>query len=347
MPEGVLVCDLSFAIIESNKAIADITGRNKQELIGINLSDLIILNKTGCPICKSNADSAFIPDQFSHIAEIRTKNGENVPVRINHKKNDNKQYICVISALSDIAFLNQAHMDFVSTVSHELRTPLTSIKGFADTLLAAGDRLDKEQQKRFISIIKTQIDRLTRLVENLLTVSRLESQKDKSIYKAITFKNFVEQLVHTISQKAQDHNINLVINPNLPQIWADSDKLEQIMTNLLDNAIKYSYKNTNIDIITSYVADNPDFVEIMVKDQGVGIPKEFQDKIFTKFSRIDNPLTSHVEGTGLGLYITKSLVESMGGRISLNSDDNGTTFILKLPVATPEKHTSSKFLEKD
>jgi len=346
IPEGILLCNSDFKIIDANKSIEELISFKKDELIGKYSSELIVLDKVSCPICTSKKDSTYIPEQFIHIAEIKDKNNNKIPVRINHKTFGN-YFLFVISALSDIACLNQAHMDFVSTVSHELRTPLTSIKGFADTLLIAGDKLDAEKQRRFISIIKSQVDRLTRLVENLLTVSRLESKRDKSIYKAVNFKEFLDPVLQNISLKAVDHNIKVEITPNLPPIWADTDKLEQIMTNLIDNAIKYSNKGTTVKIKAGFVPDNPDFLEIKVVDQGVGIPKEFLPKIFTKFSRIDNPLTRQTEGTGLGLYITKYLVENMGGHISVeNNEQQGSTFITRLFAATPEKHAAQKFLEK-
>jgi len=345
IPEGIVICDDSFRIIDINNYFLQLSNFEREELQGKCCSEFIILNKNNCPICAGKTDSGFIPEQLAHIADVRDKNGSNIPVRINHKSIEN-YYISVITPLSEIAFLNQAHIDFVSTVSHELRTPLTSIKGFADTLLTAGDKLDKEQQMRFIGIIKSQIDRLARLVENLLTVSRLESKKDKSIYKAINFKEFITGILRGIAPKSQDHQINTEITPGLPAIWADSDKLEQIMTNLIDNAVKYSGIGTTITIQAGYSPDNADFAEIKVRDQGIGIPKDQLSKIFTKFSRIDNPLTRQVQGTGLGLYITKTLVESMGGKISADSDENGSVFTIKLPVATPEKHASQKLINE-
>lgn len=342
LPEGVIICDDSFKIIEINAAIEVLLNYKKEDLLNKYSYEILLIDKKNCPICQKSDNHKFIPEQYAHLAEIIDKAGNKIPIRVKHQTYNNI-IISVITPLADIAFLNQAHIDFVSTVSHELRTPLTSIKGFADTLLTAGSRLTAEQQKRFISIIKSQVDRLTRLVENLLTVSRLESQKDKTIYKAINFKQFIQPVLSTIAHKAQDHTINLDIYPHLPPLWADSDKFEQVMTNLIDNAIKYSNKNTTITIQALFAENDSEFVNIKVKDQGVGIPSEFLPKIFTKFSRIDNPLTRHVEGTGLGLYITKSLVESMGGNISVSSDDSGTTFTVKLPVATPENQACKKF----
>jgi PAS domain S-box-containing protein len=346
IPEGIVVSDELFKIISVNKYLLDITKYNNEELEEKFLSNFINLNQNTCPICSDKNGSSSITEQLVHIADFIDKNGKNIPVRINHKKFQD-YYISTITPLSELSFLNQAHIDFVSTVSHELRTPLTSIKGFADTLLTAGDKLDKEQQSRFISIIKSQIDRLTRLVENLLTVTKLESKKDRSIYKAVNFKEFTKEILYKTAPKTADHIIKTEIIPELPKIWVDSDKLEQIIINLLDNAMKYSDKGSTIIIKGGFLSDNPDFAEIKVQDQGIGIPKEHLSKIFTKFSRIDNPLTRNVQGTGLGLYITKTLVESMGGKIWADSDVNGSTFTLLLPVATPEKQTGQKFLNED
>ncbi|MCK7467701.1 MAG: HAMP domain-containing histidine kinase [Desulfosudis oleivorans] len=207
--------------------------------------------------------------------------------------------------------------------------------------------LDAEKQRRFISIIKSQVDRLTRLVENLLTVSRLESKRDKSVYKAVNLREILNIVLRNLAHKSKEHNIKLDIISNLPPVWADSDKLEQIMTNLIDNAIKYSPQGTEVKIQAGFAPQMSDFIQVKVIDQGIGIPEEHISKIFTKFSRIDNPLTRQVEGTGLGLYITKSLVESMGGKISVSSKGKGSEFTVKLAIATPEKHVKEKFLEKE
>lgn len=344
LPEAILICNKEFMIIDANKLLEDIIKFDKKEIIGKFSSELITTDKIYCPICKNNANSACLPECFIHPAEIVDNNKNKIPVRISHKNLDN-YFIFVITPLSNIACLDQAHMDFVSTVSHELRTPLTSIKGFADTLLSSSDKLSPDTQKRFISIIKSQIDRLTRLVENLLTVSRLEAKKDKSIYKAVNLKEFFNPVLQNISAKSKNHIINVQITEKLAPIWVDSDKLEQIMTNLIDNAVKYSNPDTKITISANFLPDNPEYVEIKVIDQGIGIPDQFLPQIFSKFSRIDNPLTRQTEGTGLGLYITKSLVENMGGKISVESDKNGTIFTVVFSVANPEKHVKQKFLE--
>ena len=343
-PEGIAICNVDQDIIDVNRNFERLTGLSKENLLGKNLSVFIKSTKTGCNKCDQEA--IIQEDHKSksyYIGELIDKDDKLTCVRINSSITKDDKIIYLIIPLADVAFLNRAHIDFVSTVSHELRTPLTSIKGFADTLLSSGNKLSADQQKRFLSIIKSQVDRLTRLVENLLTVSKLESKKDKSIYKAIELSGFFENIIYNIQPKAQEHKIEVRIMPNLPPVWVDSDKFEQIITNLVDNAIKYSRAGTKIVIEAKFVSENTDFIEINIKDEGVGIPEEHLSKIFTKFSRIDNPLTRQVEGTGLGLYITKSLVENMGGEIKVKSSENGSVFSLTLPVATYEKPTQRKF----
>jgi len=240
--------------------------------------------------------------------------------------------------------LQQAQTDFVSTVSHELRTPLTSIKGFADTILRAGDRLDVSQQRRYVGIIKDQADRLTRLVEDLLAVSRLESKRLQFTNRAIDLQDAVERVQLNLAEKAEKHKIVIDIPAGLPPVWADADRLEQILTNLIDNAIKYSQAGTTVTFLARSIMYDPgdganptEMVEFLVSDQGVGIPEEHLPKIFHKFSRLDNPLVRQTEGTGLGLYITRSLALALDGDITVASGAGGSTFTVRLPAATYEK----------
>ena len=235
---------------------------------------------------------------------------------------------------------NRAHQDFISTVSHELRTPLTSIRGFADTMLLSPDKLSKEQTIKFLSIIRNQADRLTRLVENLLKVSNI-SKKENMIFKEMDFKKFIVPLITLFEKKYTAINFQLDIQRNLPALWTDADSLEQIMTNLLDNAAKYSSGNALVKIQANYLND---FIEIKVFDEAVKIPQDKLEKIFEKFTRITNPLTQKVEGTGLGLFITKALVQKLKGSICAQNYENGNVFLLKLPVASIEKNLEYKLL---
>jgi two-component system phosphate regulon sensor histidine kinase PhoR len=256
----------------------------------------------------------------------------------NNKQPDGYLTIVYIVQASSV---QQAQTEFVSTVSHELRTPLTSIKGFADTILRAGDRLDVSQQRRYVGIIKDQADRLTRLVEDLLAVSRLESRKLQLTTRAIDMNEAVQRVLRNLADKAGQHQIVVKIPPGLPAVWADADRLEQILTNLVDNAIKYSPARTTVTVSArDQIESGAEMVEVSVSDQGVGIPAEHLPEIFNKFSRLDNPLVRQTEGTGLGLYITRSLVLALGGQIRVASGSSGTTFTFQLPAATLEEQAA-------
>ena len=147
-----------------------------------------------------------------------------------------------------ISQLEQAHLDFISTVSHELRTPLTSIRGFADTLLSSYDRLTPEQREKFLFIIKDQSNRLIKLVENLLTVSKMQSDKELMVYKTVDVIPFVEAVVQMIKGQYKTHNYVCNYEKNLPKILVDTDKFQQILLNLIDNASKYSPENSIVEV---------------------------------------------------------------------------------------------------
>lgn len=237
---------------------------------------------------------------------------------------------------------DQQQQDFISTVSHELRTPLTSIRGFAQTMLTSWDALDDENKKKFIQIIEQQSNRLINLVENMLSVNKLQSFKDKLVYKSANANSLIEPIIQIIKQQYQNHTFEMNFNNKIPNLLVDVDKFQQIMTNLIENAAKYSNEGTKITIKTDYSCC-PDYISIKVIDEGIGIKEEDFEKIFTKFSRLDNPLTRKVQGSGLGLYITKTLIKKMGGEINVISSDSGTTFDVLLPVDNIENQAVKPF----
>ena len=236
--------------------------------------------------------------------------------------------------------------DFISTVSHELRTPLTSIRGFSQTMLSSWDKLDDENKKKFIKIIEEQSQRLIHLVENMLAVSKINSAKNTLIYNEFDAKQIIEQTVMIVKNQYKNHNFEINTHGNIPKIFADKDKFQQIMTNLIENSAKYSPENSTSNI---NISTENEKVIIKVSNQGIGIDEKDYEKVFTKFSRIDNPLTRKIQGSGLGLYITKNLTEKMGGEISITSvpltnqnDLSEITFTLKMPVRTLEEQARIK-----
>ena len=220
--------------------------------------------------------------------------------------------------------------DFISTVSHELRTPLTSIRGFSQTMLSSWDKLDDTSKKKFLQIIVEQSNRLINLVENMLSVTKL--QDTAIILKEVSIKPAIDTICSIVKNQHPDKKF--VVEVNASTILADKDKFQQVMTNLIENAGKYGDDNSTITITSNYCKE---YVSIKVTNTGIEIAQDDYAKIFTKFSRIDNPLTRKVQGSGLGLYITKNLVEKMHGEISVTSNNHKTTFEVLLPAVNIER----------
>ena len=234
--------------------------------------------------------------------------------------------------------------DFISTVSHELRTPLTSIRGFSQTMLSSWDKLDDENKKKFIKIIEEQSNRLINLIENMLSVTKLQG-KNHFVFNETNIKTPVEQVISVVKTQYPEHKFEFNYKPDTPNIFVDKDKFQQVLTNLIENSAKYSYGSDTTTINTKI--DN-NHVIIEVSNLGIDISEEDYEKIFTKFSRIDNPLTRKVQGSGLGLYITKNLVEKMHGNIRVksekipNSEYSKITFTVEFPILNIEEQARLK-----
>lgn len=242
--------------------------------------------------------------------------------------------------------IEQDYEDFISTVSHELRTPLTSIRGFSQTMLSSWDKLDDESKKKFLKIIEEQSNRLIHLVENMLSVTKLQGINNHFVFNELSVRPAIEQAIAIIKNQYPNQIFELTHNQNVPNIYVDKDKFQQILTNLIENSAKYSAQIFKTLITTEI---NNGFIEIKFSNIGIGIAQEDYQKIFTKFARIDNPLTRKIQGSGLGLYITKSLVEKMKGEIFVEStplENNNElaqiTFTLRFPILNIEEQARMK-----
>jgi len=361
-----VVSNTEKIILASNEAIAKLVGLSQAELVGQPLNKIIDIDSLDSLVkdseTRTNSAKEELPSEqngdgreasleqsdpgptLPPTVSVFCRSGANltmpcdqfVVTGLDGQVNGFVTIVYIVQAGS----VQQAQTEFVSTVSHELRTPLTSIKGFADTILRAGERIETGQQRRYLGIIKDQADRLTRLVEDLLAVSRLESNKMQLTMRAVDFGETLQRVVRNLSYKARNHRIVCQLANGLPPVWADTDRLEQILTNLIDNAIKYSPSQSTVTITARDIASEPEMVEFSVSDEGVGIPSEHIPQIFTKFSRLDDPLVRQTEGTGLGLYITRSLVLALGGQIQVESDPGKTTFTVRLPATSLEEQAA-------
>ena len=340
-PDGYVACDEFGKITFVNEVIERITGYTCEELLGQESGKIYFLPES--LISKASDNELSVKSQAAIISRsdgkkitLRARQVEVKDLLGNKKENKFKGYLTVFHTESSTGSnLDRAQVEFVSTVSHELRTPLTSIKGFADTLLRSGNKLSEDNKKKYITIIKEQADRLIRLVEDLLAVSRLESNNYQLTVRALDIGKYLTKVCDSLSSRSADHKIVKNIEEDIPNVWADADRLEQILTNLIDNAIKYSPGGSIVKIDISSLTNNQntkDKLKIEVIDHGIGINENDLPKIFTKFGRLDNLLTSQTQGTGLGLFITKSLVLALKGEIFVSSKPGETTFTVILPA---------------
>ncbi len=228
--------------------------------------------------------------------------------------------------------VEQLKTDFVSTVSHELRTPLAAIYGSAMTLRRDDVAVEEDQRDRLLDVIASESDRLARIVNDILWASRLESGRMQIEIESCDAAAIAEEVADVARTRVPD-GIELAVTApeSLPPVAADPDTLRQILTNLLDNAVKYSPDGGRVEL---EVARSGGRLRFRIGDQGLGVPPAEQDRIFEKFFRLDPNLTRGVGGTGLGLYISRELATRMNGRIWVVSDGrSGSTFYVELPVA--------------
>ena len=261
-----------------------------------------------------------------------------VKVRVTPIVNGDGDYIGRVIGLRDITSedeIAQMKNEFVSTVSHELRTPLTSIKGYVDLILD-GDAGDiNDIQREFLSIVKDNSDRLVQLINDMLDISRIESGRIHLKVAPEEVGDLVEGAVDTFRAvlTQTDRSVDVSVPDDLPAVSADGDRVRQVLINLISNAIKYSPNGGEVRVAAEQLDGG---VKIAVHDQGLGISREDQQLLFTKFYRVDSALTREIGGTGLGLSICKSIIELLGGEIGCDSEaGEGSTFWFTLPVAPP------------
>ena len=244
---------------------------------------------------------------------------------------------------AEVQSANDAKSEFVSFVSHELKNPMTSIKGYTELLAGGAVGEINEAQGNFLQTIRSNIDRMNTLVSDLTDLSKIEAGRMRLEFTEVSLKEVIDEVVRSTNAQIQEKNqhLELHIPEDLPLVWSDSTRLAQIAVNLISNAHKYTENGGTIKVTAEAVENKWDtggakkVVHFLVKDSGIGINTEDQKKVFEKFFRSDDPKTREVPGTGLGLKITRSLVEMQGGKIWFHSEfRSGTTFHVTIPVAT-------------
>lgn len=252
----------------------------------------------------------------------------------------------ITRSFEQLAEANRLKTEFISIVSHQLRSPLTNLKWGLDFLINEGAARN-QQERGYFQILKENIGRMHELVNDLLTVSRVEQGTFPFQEKEFELQEVIDQVLIEFQSAAQASNIEVKVEERrIPKLYNDPSLVRHVLGNLIDNAVRYAWKDlgaiaegrmerNRIDI--RYEQEGPN-IKIEVQDNGVGIPEEDQKYIFQKFFRSSNAVRRQTEGSGLGLYIVKSLLEKIGGHIEFRSVENkGSTFWFTLPL--PRKHT--------
>jgi len=336
MTEGVLVVDGRDRILMVNDALrqllslsTDVSDRMPLEIIrnaelegairkaiqyGENVALELDLNKSGEKTIEVSVVSI-------HPSSTRTEeDSEGI-----------RGAVAVFHDITRLKQLEKIRQDFVANVSHELRTPLTTIKGYAETLLDGA--LKEDLASQFVQVIKRHTDRLTKIVEDLLMLSKIETKEFQLKMESISLPNLIDDIIDFLKEPAEKKKISLSrheIHSSLA-IRADRSYLEQILINLLDNAIKYTPEGGRV-IVSAVEKDSKD-IQFSIEDNGIGIPNEDLSRIFERFYRVDKGRSKELGGTGLGLSIVKHLVQAHGGRVWVDSQlGKGSTFYFTLPM---------------
>lgn len=330
MTEGIMILDSEGVVLLTNPSLNKMFSLKEPMLKETYYYELIRHHDLNELIRKVLADrkSLTLDLSFSHPrdsfflvqASVASKNvGE-----------DEFSAVLVFHEITDIRRLERIRKDFVANVSHELRTPLTSIKGYLEALSEMESFLPADG-KKFLSILQKQSERMENIVSDLLQLAKIESGKEKLQLSAIPVHPFLEKIVSSLSSLAQKKGQSVEIHASEDLcLQADPDKLSRILINLLENAIKYTPEKGKI-IVGGHKRDH--WIDLYVKDNGIGIPPTDQTRIFERFFRVDRARSRELGGTGLGLSIVKHLMEAHGGTIAIESYPNeGSTFTARFPA---------------
>ena len=241
----------------------------------------------------------------------------------------------VIQDITEHVKLDNIRKEFVADVSHELKTPITSIKGYSETLIDTD--CDEETQKHFLQVINDNANRMEKLVQDLLTLSKYDTNKERRIVSEFELGELVKSCKERfdIEIKRKNQNAQCFVTANVPKVYADKDGIERVILNILSNSIKYTPEGGKIDIYVGYVHND---AYVKIKDTGIGIPKEDLERIFERFYRVDKARSRQYGGTGLGLSIAKEIIEKNNGSLDIKSKVNeGTEVVIKIPVVARER----------
>lgn len=340
---GIVIVDTGLDVLVVNQALTAMVDMTPEEAVGRPLREVLPIDVArGDDINDAeDLDAFFAEDSRRCEGDLLRPGGGRISLAVIYTPlyNDRGLLVNVIVNVYDITrFREEEEMKstFISIISHELKTPVALIKGYAQTLAREDADWDAETARQGLQIIEEEADRLESLINNLLDVSRIQASGLRLDYSDVNIEALLRKLAEAYRIQTQDHTIELDFPHPLPLIVGDEERLRQVFTNLIGNAIKYSPDGGLIRIggwVEQTSTDRGDEVIIYVADEGVGIPQHELPHIFERFYRVDSSLRRGTAGTGLGLFLCKAIVEAHNGRIWARSEEGkGTTFFVALPV---------------
>jgi PAS domain S-box-containing protein len=340
--DGIMILDARCRVEVINRALERMTGWRAGDAVGRHCSEVLTaVNAQGQPLCgrictalERAEEPAGAEETLYLEGDIVRPDGSKVSIGINHSLlwDEEGRLLNIILDVHDITRFRQAEelqSTFISVISHELKTPVALIKGYASTLSREDAHWDEATVREGLRIIEEESDRLDQLINNLLDASRIQAGGLKLELTDVSLPRLAEKIVNRLRTQTSVHRFELAFPPDFPPVFADEERISQVLYNLLNNAVKYSPRGGTIRV-GGQALDRE--VLVYVSDEGIGIPKEEQDHLFQRFYRVDSGLRRQTPGVGLGLYLSRAIIEAHGGRIWVESEaGKGATFYFTLP----------------
>jgi hypothetical protein len=339
LPDGVVVADARGTVVRVNPAACRLLRTSADAALGRELAQVLPL------VDEQGRDWWLCTDPWRGLdtrtrqpeRQLQLADGRDLLVTAAYVRDDARRLVRLVVSLRDTharEAIERSRANLVSTVAHELRSPLTSVKGFTATLLAKWERFDDDHKKLMLETVNSDADRVTRLITELLDVSRIDAGRLEMKKQVVDLEEAVHKAVAgRVAAGDGDGRFVVSVEGGLPETWADPDKLQQVVGNLLENAVRHGEGTVTVTVRPVRLdgaAPEPG-AEITVGDEGAGIPEETAARVFTRFWR-----GSKRGGTGLGLYIVKGLVEAHGGSVEVDrAPAGGALFRVLLPAGRP------------
>ncbi len=357
--DGLMILDSRQIIQRFNRALSRMSGWSEEAAVG-QLHDAVIVfksvdygeplgaalahgwphNPSGSGAGGTGGTTPAAGNALYVQGELLRPDGSLLSVGVTYaplrdERGDLRNVIVTVGDITHFRRTEEAQSTFISVVSHELKTPVALIKGYAETLSRDDARWDMATIRQSLAVITDEADRLSGLIENLLAASRLQADGMRLTHiDDVDLADVARRAVERFRTQTQKHSLHADFPPGFPAIQGDEGRLRQVMDNLLGNAIKYSPQGGQIQVSGTF---DPERVTVTITDQGIGLPKDEQDRIFERFYRVDSTLSRKTQGTGLGLYLSRAIIEAHGGTIQVASEPGkGAAFSLTLPREQPQ-----------